>query len=567
MSGRRLNLTPLVLVAMILVMDMGVGVSASTATQTEDLTPKERPENWPPALMCGEVICDPIDRSVRSPPFDAGFPVEDEGWWFSYWYDLDSDGMDDRLQRIIAGQRESVSSTAIIGLDGRPTVAIVVDYAWHPGPSDTAALREVLESHGWEQEGSWFFEMDILDSIVLDHVPVSALIEIWQLDGVVMVEEQNVIVPFLDTATRGSKVRDSERYDETMRDFGYDGSGIVIAILDTGVDNEHFSLDDFSDDNDDNENDPDDLADPKWIAGCDATSLNQNDCNNEGTHDPDDGDGHGTHVAGIALGTGDSRRINQGYAPGAYLVDVKVMTDTGGTNSAATLKGINWVAANVDTDWGNNDSSEGIQVMSMSFGSLGDPNGDDPGDNGTAADARAVNQAAEAGIVPVAAIGNDGRRRVTSVGAADQAITVGSIDDKDTIDRGDDSIASYSNSGPREDDGDDDREEELKPDVVAPGSDIMSAAHAASSSQLPGTPKPLAEDSYTEQSGTSMACPAVAGLVAVILQISEEEGLDLDPADVKELLRENSEPKGEASEQIFPTHGMKSTGSESLMGI
>ena len=131
MSGRRLNLTPLVLVAMILVMDMGVGVSASTAIQTEDLTSQERPENWPPSLMCGEVICDPIDRSVRSPPFDAGFPVEDEGWWFSYWYDLDSDGMDDRLQRIIAGQRESVSSTAIIGLDGRPTVAIVVDYAWH----------------------------------------------------------------------------------------------------------------------------------------------------------------------------------------------------------------------------------------------------------------------------------------------------------------------------------------------------------------------------------------------------------------------------------------------------
>ena len=67
---------------------------------------------------------------------------------------------------------------------------------------------------------------------------------------------------------------------------------------------------------------------------------------------------------------------------------------------------------------------------------------------------------------------------------------------------------------------DSDKEEELKPDVVAPGSDIISAAHAASSSQLPGTPKPLAEDSYTEQSGTSMACPAVAGLVAVILQIS-----------------------------------------------
>ena len=68
----------------------------------------------------------------------------------------------------------------------------------------------------------------------------------------------------------------------------------------------------------------------------------------------------------------------------------------------------------------------------MSFGGVDDPNGDDPGDNGTSAGARAVNQAAEAGIVPVAAIGNDGRRRVSSVGAADQAITVGSKDRKST---------------------------------------------------------------------------------------------------------------------------------------
>ena len=66
-------------------------------------------------------------------------------------------------------------------------------------------------------------------------------------------------------------------------------------------------------------------------------SLNQNECNNEGTHDPDDGDGHGTHVQELPW----HRRFKtnkSGYAPGAYLVDVKVMTDTGGTNSAATLK-------------------------------------------------------------------------------------------------------------------------------------------------------------------------------------------------------------------------------------
>ena len=325
-----------------------------------------------------------------------------------------------------------------------------------------------------------------------------------------------------------------------MRDFGYDGSGVVIAILDTGVDNEHFSLDDFSDSNNDNEKDPDELADPKWVAGCDATSWSSQDCEDV---DPDDGDGHGTHVAGIALGTGDSRRINQGYAPGAYLVDVKVMTDAGATNSAATLRGIQWVVDNADTDWGNNDSSEGIQVMSMSFGSASPGGDDDPGDNGTNADARAVDAAAEAGVVPVAAIGNDGKRRVTSVGASDSAITVGAVDDENTIERGDDMIASYSNSGPREDDGDDNEWEELKPTVVAPGSNIMSAQHAASSSSLPGAPKPLAEDSYTQMTGTSMSCPAVAGFVAVMLQIDD----GLKPQEVKDLLQNNSETRGQAS--------------------
>ena len=48
-------------------------------------------------------------------PADSDPPVEEPGWWFGYWYDLDSDGMDDRLQRIIAGQRTSVSTTSITG--------------------------------------------------------------------------------------------------------------------------------------------------------------------------------------------------------------------------------------------------------------------------------------------------------------------------------------------------------------------------------------------------------------------------------------------------------------------
>ena len=540
-SGRQSVLAAL----MLILLDFSGGATAVVPSENIDAGEFEIDisDDSPPPLYCGDVICEAKDRTPYLPPYDVDWPVQEPGWWFEYWYDLDNNGMDDRLQWIISGERDSVSTSAIMGEDGRMTVAIFVDYAWHPGTDDINRLKGVLMDHGWEEYGSYFRTVEIIDTVIVEHVPVSSLVDILMLDGVVLVEQQNVLVPYLNTAARGSKVRDSDVYSETMRDYGYDGSGVVIAIADTGVDNEHFSLDDFSDNNDDNEAEPDELPDPKWVAGCDATSWNQQDCD-DGGDDPDDGDGHGTHVAGIALGTGDSDRDNQGYAPGAYLVDIKVMTDAGASNSGYTVAGINWAVQNVNTDWGNNDSSRGIDILSMSFGSSSNPTGDDPGDNGTGADANAVNAASDAGIVCVAAIGNDGYRRVTSVGAADSAITVGAIDDKASIERGDDSIASYSNSGPREDDGDDDEWDELKPDVVAPGSNVMSAQHAASSSQLPGSPKPLASDNYVQMSGTSMSTPAVAGFIAGMLQMDDS----LSPQEVKDILRNNSETRGEASE-------------------
>ena len=111
----------------------------------------------------------------------------------------------------------------------------------------------------------------------------------------------------------------------------------------------------------------------------------------------------------------------------------------------------------------------------MSLGAFGNPvSQDDTGDNGSGLSAAMSNRAhEEASIVVIAAMGNDGQKRVPSPASADHAIAVGAIDDRDTTDRSDDDIAGYSNWGPRDDDGDDDEWDELKPTVTAPGSGIM----------------------------------------------------------------------------------------------
>ena len=530
------------LVAVFLIADLGAIATPSTASiegDSPEFAPPILIEGLPP-LMCGEELClrptRDIDRGER-------YSSEAEDWWQSYGPDLDWNGMDDRLQRVLAGA-ESVSPTAIIGNDGKATVAIVVDYAWHPTESEIETLRVILNAHGWvgEEGGAWFQVLDDIDSIALDKVPVSALMDIYASFGVVVIEMQNVMVPSNDIAAKAARSRPSEVYTQTAYERDYIGEGVVVAVLDTGVDNEHESLNDFDDMDDEPDEDPTSYDDQKWVAGYDATSSA---AATDGTQDPDDGNGHGTHVAGSVVGTGDASRIHMGTAPGSYLVDVKVLTDTGGTNSQASLNGIQWVINNVNTDWGNNASSRGIQVASMSFGSASTPlNPGDQGDNGSGAEARLVNDAVNASIVCVVAMGNDGSNRVPSPASADKAISVGAATDRGTINRTNDNVADYSNTGPRLSDNDNDDWDELKPDITSFGSGIMSAT-AATGPSLPGQPgRPLAGNEYDEKDGTSMATPIAAGVVATMLQAEPS----LTPQEVKDILRNSSEQRGSASE-------------------
>ena len=184
----------LLLSVLIIIMDASAG--ATSFVNVSEIIPEDDLDTY-----CEDGWCRSDKIKHSDAPDDAGLAVEAYGWWESYSRDSDSDGMDDRLEDILRGVSESISPTAIIGQDGKKTVAIVVDYAWHPGATDAESLRGVLTKHGWLEEGSWFFQMDILDSIVLDRVPVSSLPDILSLPGVILIEQQNVLEPYLETAT------------------------------------------------------------------------------------------------------------------------------------------------------------------------------------------------------------------------------------------------------------------------------------------------------------------------------------------------------------------------------
>ncbi|WKX74255.1 S8 family serine peptidase [Streptomyces sp. XD-27] len=239
---------------------------------------------------------------------------------------------------------------------------------------------------------------------------------------------------------------------------GYDGKGVKIAVLDTGVDQTH----------------PD-------LARQEIAEKNFSDA-----ADAKDRFGHGTHVASIAAGTGaKSGGKYKGVAPGAKILDGKVLDDSGSGGDSGILAGMEWAAA------------EKADVVNLSLGGPDSP-GDDP------LEAAVDTLSARTGTLFVISAGNDGPGAGTigSPGSARAALTVGAVDKKDKL-------ADFSSTGPRVGDG------AVKPDVTAPGVDIGAAA--APGSVIAGEGTPVA-DGYVAISGTSMAAPHTAGAAALLAQ-------------------------------------------------
>jgi len=230
------------------------------------------------------------------------------------------------------------------------------------------------------------------------------------------------------------------------------GNGVRVAILDTGI----------------NLNQPD-LA-GKVIAGKWFTSG--------GPSSVEDGNGHGTHVAGIIAADTNNGMGVAGVCPGCQLIIVKVLDDSGaGTTSDATA-GITWAA------------DQGAKVINMSLGTT-DPQTE-------SLYAQAINYALSKGAIVVAAAGNDGTNEPNYPAAVPGVVSVAATTNTDQK-------ASYSNYG-------------SSVQIAAPGDNILSTG-PTHSFQL----EPFGynfSSPYMYLSGTSMAAPVVSGVAALVASTS-----------------------------------------------
>jgi len=210
-------------------------------------------------------------------------------------------------------------------------------------------------------------------------------------------------------------------------EHGIEGKNIRIAVLDTGIDNNHQDL---------------------------QNVILEKDFTGEGT---DDEHGHGTHVASIIAGSGKSSAgLYKGIASKASLMDIKVLNKQGSGRLSDTIAGIEYAVIN------------NADVISMSLGAIIPCNGLD-------ATSLASDVAVKKGIVVVVAAGNSGPLPGTigSPGCAREVITVGAVDHLDKI-------AVFSSRGPTLDG-------RVKPDIVAPGVLITAAKSGGGYTIMSGT--------------------------------------------------------------------------------
>ena len=306
-------------------------------------------------------------------------------------------------------------------------------------------------------------------------------------------------------STRGMTQNITHVKADDVWDLGYTGEGVLVAVIDTGVNFNHI-----------------DLADHLWDGGEEYPNHGYNTIEN--SHDVSDGFGHGTHCAGVVCGDGTSG-TQTGIAPNATLMCIKVMDDTGYGSATSISAGMEFAI------------EHGADVLNMSLGI--------PFASAAVREMlrEACVNALQCGIAAAVAVGNDGQLQISfpvpnnvrvpggcpppwihpdqesNAGGLSCCIAVGAVDFNNVR-------APFSSYGPftwQETSYADYPYNPgmglIRPDLSAPGVGIISA-------------NPNNNNGHVSMDGTSQAAPCVAGVIALML----EKNPELTPAEISMIL-------------------------------
>jgi minor extracellular serine protease Vpr len=315
--------------------------------------------------------------------------------------------------------------TVVVEMEGSPVAVAFGQAQASRRPLSATAQRQLNDSLKAAQApvvsslkglgGSVISQYTKVYNGILVNLPAAQISTVKNLPGVKAVHPAPVHYPALGTSVP------LIRADEVVTDLGYDGTGMTIAIIDTGIDYTHASLGGSGDPADYASNNPNVIEGmhpfptAKVIGGYDFAGTDYDGSNLPVPDaDPLDENGHGTHVASTSAGIDAGAEVSEGVAPNASLYALKVFGAEGSTN--LVVDAIEWA---MDPN-GDLDLSDHVDVINMSLGADYGP--DEPTD----VDIIASNNASAAGVVVVASAGNAGNTPyiVGSPSVAESVISV-----------------------------------------------------------------------------------------------------------------------------------------------
>ena len=399
------------------------------------------------------------------------------------------------------------TTTAVVRLDGADQSQIasldeeaaVDSLKSHAAASQQDVLRFAAQRDGIEVQERFWILNGVLVEIDTSEVDVRTLSRIQGVErvhanfDVSLPEPERTAGTSVETTDGGDDYATTYGLDqidapEVWSNFGTQGEGVGVAVLDTGVDPDHPDIQ---------------IEDDNFVA-----------VDSEGNVDnvaPFDDEGHGTHVSGTVAG-GNASGEHIGVAPGATLYHAKVLGSGGGGSFAQIAGGMEWAA-----------NESGVDVVSMSLGATGFfPELIEPVQNLEAAGKLVVSSSGNSGVGSSGTPGNI--YEVMAIGASNADGDIASFSSGEKVDTSADWGADAPADWP---------DEYYVPDYAAPGAAVKSAQNGGG---------------YTEKSGTSMAAPHFAGAVALMLSAG---GDSLQKSTIQEALTETADKPPNAAQDRY----------------